>query len=237
MWEFDTDFSEIIPRTPEVKSFRFPLGSDQAPYQPGQFFFVTIKVNGQEALHHFSFSSSPTDRQYLEFTKRITGSDYSRQLNVTRPGDWAHIRGPLGSFTLPSKPQPLGFISGGIGITPMLSMLRYLTARQLPYDVVLLYGNNNYEDIAFRDELEHLKTSRHSLRVEHVLSGTDIPPGWKGKRGRINQDIVRELVPDYMKRLFYISGPPKMVVSLEEAIAGLGVPERNIRRDSFTGYD
>ncbi len=212
MWEFDTEFSEVIQRTSEVKSFRFPIGSKQAPYQAGQFFFVTINVKGQDALHHFSLSSSPTDEQYLEFTKRITASDYSQTLNIVKPGDWAHISGPLGSFTLPRKPQPLGFVSGGIGITPLRSMLRYITARQLPHDVVLLYGNNNYDDIVFRDELKHLETSHHTLRVEYVLSGPGIPPDWKGKTGRIDQSLVKELVPDYQKRVFYISGPPKMVV-------------------------
>lgn len=86
MWEYDTEFSEIIRRTPEVKSFRFPISSTRTLYQAGQFFFVTIKVKGEEALHHFSFSSSPTDEQYLEFTKRITTSDYSQALNAAKPG-------------------------------------------------------------------------------------------------------------------------------------------------------
>jgi ferredoxin-NADP reductase len=237
MWEFDTEFSEVIQRTPEIKSFRFPISSTQAPYSPGQFFFVTISVKGQEALHHFSLSSSPTDEQYIEFTKRITTSDFSQTLNVVKPGDWAHISGPLGSFTLPRRIQPLAFVSGGIGITPLRSMLRYITAKKLPHNVVLLYGNNNYEDIAFRDELKHLEASHSGLRVEYVLSGPNIPPDWKGKTGRINQHMIRELVPDYNQRLFYVSGPPKMVIALEEQITALGVPEEKVRRDSFTGYD
>lgn len=237
MWEFDTEFSEVIQRTPEVISFRFPISSTQAPYQAGQFFFVTIYVNGQEALHHFSFSSSPTDEQYLEFTKRITNSDYSQALKATKPGDWAHIRGPLGSFTLPRKPQLLGFISIGIGITPLRSMLRYILAQQLPHDVVLLYGNDNYEDIVFREELKHLETAHLALKVEYILSGPGIPPDWKGRRGKINTEIVRELMPDYANRLFYISGPPKVVMALEAVVAALNVPGEKIRRDSFTGYD
>jgi ferredoxin-NADP reductase len=237
MWEFDTEFSEVIQRTQEVKSFRFPIGSDQAPYQAGQFFFVTINVKGQEALHHFSFSSSPTDKQYLEFTKRITSSDYSKALNIAEPGDWAHIRGPLGSFTLPRKPQPLGFISIGIGITPLRSMLRYIVAQRLGHDVVLLYGNDNFEDIAFREELKNLDTSHLALRVEYILSGPNIPADWKGKTGHIDQEIVRDLIPDFESRLFYISGPPRVVIDLEKIISSLGVTGEKIRRDSFTGYD
>ncbi|MBI4330973.1 MAG: hypothetical protein HY673_06815 [Chloroflexi bacterium] len=71
MWQFDSEFTEMIQRTSSVKSFRFPIGIKRAPYKPGQFFFLTIRINGQEALHQFSFSSSPTDYGYVEFTKRL----------------------------------------------------------------------------------------------------------------------------------------------------------------------
>ncbi len=237
MWEFDTEFSEIIQRTADVKSFRFPISSAKASYLPGQFFFVTISVKGQKALHHFSLSSSPTDEEYLEFTKRITTSDFSQALHASKPGDRAHVSGPLGSFTLPGQLQQLAFISGGIGITPLRSMMRYITAKQLPHDVVLLYGNNSYEDIVFRDELKELEKGHPRIRVEFILSGSRLPSEWKGSTGRIDQGMVRKLVPDYATRLFYISGPPKMVIALEEAVAGLGVSEDKMRRDSFTGYD
>ena len=102
-------------------------------------------------MHHFSFSSSPTDEGYFEFTKRITGSDFSQTSNNLKPGVWANVSGPDGDFVLPDKPRPLAFLSGGIGITPLRSMLRYITAKKLSYDVVLLYGNNSYDDIPFRE--------------------------------------------------------------------------------------
>ncbi len=151
-------------------------------YLPGQFFFITIKVKGEDAIHHFSFSSSPTDRGHIEFTKRIT-------------------------------------------------------AKKLPYNVVLLYGNNNFEDIAFREELDAMAAANTNIRVEYVLSGPVFPPGLQGKTGFINQGLVRELVPDFAERLFYISGPPRMVIALEEQLTGLPVPDKQIKRDSFTGYD
>lgn len=236
MWEFDTEFSEIIQRTRDIKSFRFPISDKKASYLPGQFFYLTIKVKGEDAEHHFSFSSSPTDEDYIEFTKRITASDYSQTLNVTKPGDWAYLSGPDGDFILPDKTQTLCFLSGGIGITPLRSMLRHIVANKLHYDVVLLYGNNSYEDIPFREELMELITIQSGIRVEHVLSGSNVPPDWKGKRGLINQALIRELVPDFMQRLFYISGPPKMVKALSEQVIALGVSEDNVKNDSFLGY-
>ncbi|MEE8353722.1 MAG: FAD-binding oxidoreductase [Dehalococcoidales bacterium] len=237
MWQFDTEVAEVVRRTPQIKSFRFPIRAKGVRYRSGQFFFITIMVDGREAIHHFSFSTSPTDAGYIEFTKRITGSDFSRALDRLATGDWARLRGPEGGFTLPRNPKRLAFLSGGIGITPLRSMLRYVVARQLAFDIVLVYGNNNVEDIAFRDELDELVAAQPGLRLEYVLSGEEVPADWTGKWGRITPEVIREVIPDYRERLFYVSGPPRMVVALETQLVELGVPPAQVKRDSFTGYD
>jgi len=138
---------------------------------------------------------------------------------------------------LPEKPQKLGFLSGGIGITPIRSMFRYIADKKLSWDAVLLYGNSRYEEIAFRDELTGIRADNPGLRVEHILTGPDYPPNWTGKKGYINKDFIVELIPDYNERLFFISGPPKMIATLEEQLFALEVPSARIKRDSFTGYD
>lgn len=237
MWEFDTAVSEIFQRTPQIKTFRFPIRAEGVTYKAGQFFFITIKINDKDAYHHFSFSSSPTEKDYIEFTKRITQHEFSQTLAVMKRGEWAHLRGPSGTFTLPKTRQKLGFLSGGIGITPMRSMLRYIADSKQSLDIILLYGNSGYEEIAFREELDKLSAMKFGLRVEHVLSGPDFPPNWQGKKGYINKELVAEAIPDYKERLFYLSGPPKMVGSLEDQLIALNIPSEQINRDSFTGYD
>ncbi len=236
-WEFDTKFSQIVQRTPSVKTFRLDAQGQEVNYISGQFFFITIKIDGKDTNHHFTISSAPTEKGYIEFTKRITPHEFSQALNVLKPGEWAHVRGPYGVFTLPDKPQKLGFLSGGIGITPMRSMLRFIADKKLNLDIVLLYGNSTFEEIVFRDELNQISAANPGIRVEHILSGPDFPPDWKGKKGYINKDLITELIPDYMARLFYISGPPKMVISLEEQLYALNLPKEQVKRDSFTGYD
>ena len=235
MWQFETQFSEIIDRVPGVKSFRFPVSPENAPFEPGQFMFVTIKVKGAEALHHFTISSSPTDRDYLEFTKRITEHDYSQALNVMKPGEWARIQGASGAFTLPKDKQPLALLTGGIGITPVRSMLRFICAKKLECDIVLLYGNSRFEDVVFRDELNEMCAGHPGLRIEYVLS--EPPADWKGRKGMIDKNTVTEAIPDYQNRSFYISGPPRMIMALQEQLAALKIPQDKIIRDSFTGYD
>lgn len=237
MWQFDSEVAEVIQRTPSVKSFRFKIMAKNVRYRPGQFFFLTIKVNGENGLHHFSFSSSPTDKGYIEFTKRITNSDFSQTLNILKPGDWANLQGPSGEFTLSRKYFKLAFLSGGIGITPLRSMIRYVMQKNLPYDIVLLYGNTSIEEIVFREELEEFASLNTHLRVEHILSGENLPANWTGKTGHISAELVTQLIPDFKERLFYISGPPKMVIALDQQLSGLNLASEQIRRDSFTGYD
>lgn len=241
MWQFETSVLEVIQRTQDIKTFRFDIGGRKnVRYKPGQYFFVTIMVGGQEAEHHFTISSSPTETEkvgYLEFTKRITTSDYSQSLDRMKPGDWARLQGPEGDFTLPSRRGDLAFLSGGIGITPLRSMLRYIADKGLEHNVVLIYANKNWENVAFRDELEQIASTHNSIRVEYVLSGPDFPPGWQGKKGYITKELVTEVVPDYKERTFYLSGPMKMVLSLEEQLAAINIPKRHIKRDYFPGYD
>jgi ferredoxin-NADP reductase len=237
VWQFESELSRVVRQTPEIKTFRFPIYAKGVRYLPGQFFFLTIKVDGKDALHHFSFSSSPTEKGYIEFTKRITGSDFTRTLDAMQLGTWARLRGPVGFFTLPRKHRRLAFLSGGIGITPLRSMLRYIADKGLVYDIVMLYGDKNYGDIPFRRELDEIAAAGAGLRLEHVLSELDLPAGWNEKTGLITIDMLREVIPDYKERRFYISGPPQMVINLDAQVRGLGIAPSQVKRDTFTGYD
>lgn len=165
---------------------------------------------------------SPRNKPDAGMSGRIHQSDYGPTC-------------PLGSFTLPREKQKLGFVSGGIGITPLRSMLRYIADTKQAWDIVLLCGNARAEDIVFREELDDISQTTTGLRIVHVLENP--PNGWEGYRGFINQDIVVENIPDYAERLFFISGPPRMVTQLEDQLLRLNIPPSQLRRDSFTGYD
>lgn len=237
MIKFETEVLNIIQRTHNVNSFRFKVKED-VDFKPGQFFFVTIKIDGTERTKHFSFSNSPTEKGYVEFTKRITDSEFSKALNRLKIGDWARLKMPYGSFTFEGEYKKIAFLSGGIGITPIRSICKFATDSMLPTDMVLLYGNNREEDIIFRQDLDNMQAVNKNLRIVYTLTSSDIDRKiWKGRTGYIDDTMIKEEIPDYTERIFYICGPPRMVESLINILRNkLGVQQDKIKIENFIGY-
>jgi len=237
MIEFETEVLDIIQRTHNVKSFRFRIEED-VNFKPGQFFFVTIKIGGTERTKHFSFSNSPLEKGYVEFTKRITDSEFSKALERLKVGDWARLRTPYGSFTFEGEYKKIAFLSGGIGITPIRSICKFATDMRLTTDIVLIYGNNTEEDIIFKEDLDNMQAVNKNLHIVYTLTSPDIDEqAWQGRTGYIDDNMVREEIPDFNERVFYICGPPKMVESLIDILRNkLGIQENRIRTENFVGY-
>ena len=231
--EFETRVNEILRRADDVKSFRFrrPQGFD---FDPGQFLYITILIDGEKRSKHFSISSSPTERNFIELTKKITDHEFSTALDKLKVGDWAYIDGPYGEFTFKGEYPKIGMITGGIGITPLLSIIQYCTDTGIDSQITLLYGNRSEETIAFRKELSKLEQRNKSLKLLHILSRPSAD--WKGRRGHIDLQLIREELPDYMERVFYVCGPPSLVTDLVDALNTLGVPAANIKTEDFLGY-
>jgi len=237
MIEFETEVLEIIERTHNVKSFRFRI-EKVVDFKPGQFFFVTIKIDGVEKTKHFSFSNSPTEKGYVEFTKRITDSEFSQALERLKVGEWARLKMPYGSFTFGGEYEKIAFLSGGIGITPIRSICKFATDSKLPTDMVLLYGNDREEDIIFRQDLDNMDSVNKNLRIVYTLTSSDMDrKTWKGRTGYIDDTMIKEEIPDYTERVFYICGPPRMVESLIDILKNrLNIEENRIKRENFVGY-
>ncbi|MBA7512250.1 Methane monooxygenase component C [subsurface metagenome] len=237
MIKFETEVSDIIQRTHNVNSFRFKVKED-VDFKPGQFFFVTLKIDGTERTKHFSFSNSPTEKGYIEFTKRITDSEFSKALNRLKIGDWARLKMPYGSFTFEGEYEKIAFLSGGIGITPIRSICKFATDSMLPTDMVLLYGNNREEDIIFRKDLDDMQAVNKNLRIVYTLTSPDIDrKTWQGRIGYIDDKMIKEEISDFNERVFYICGPPRMVESLINILRNkLGVQQDKIKIENFIGY-
>jgi len=235
--EFETKVVEIIQRTHDIKSFRFAVPED-IDFKPGQFFRVTIRIKEQEATKHFSFSNSPTEKGYVEFTKRITNSEFSQALDQLKIGDWAKIKMPYGLFTFEGEYEKIAFLIGGIGITPVRSICKYVCDRKLPTDIVIIYGNKTEKDIAFHEDFSKMAAENNRLRVVYTLDNPIDKTVWEGRIGLINSRMVKEEIPDYLERVFYICGPPKMVNSLISVIHNeLKIDNGKIILENFSGYE
>jgi ferredoxin-NADP reductase len=231
--KFETYVKEIIPRTYNVTSFRFPRPTT-LNYKSGQYLFVTIKSSGSKLSKTFSLSSSPTEKEHIEFTKKLTDSEFSNTLRTLKVGDWAMIDAPYGKFTFEGENEKVALLAGGIGITPFRSICRYCTDMRLTAKITLLYGNRSESDIVFKEELEEMEKQNENLKVVFMLN--EASSGWKGVTGVIDAELVKKEVPDYKERVFYVCGPPPMVQAMEKLIRDLELPQTQLRLEAFTGH-
>jgi len=233
LMKYETKFQEIIPRTHDVTSFRF-LRPVELDYKPGQFFFITLKKGEKELSKHFSFSSSPTEKNHIEFTKKFTDHEFSLALKATKIGDWTRIDAPYGQFTFVGEYPKIALLGGGIGITPFMSICKNATDKTLNSKITLFYGCRTENDMAFRKELEELTLKNNNLKLVFIVNEPSAE--WKGATGIINAEMVKQELPDYSENMFFTCGPPPMVEAMEKLVVSLGLPKENLKREYFSGY-
>lgn len=237
IFEIETPITEIINRTYNVKSFRLKR-LENASYKPGQYLFVTLDSSGQEITKPLSISSSPTEKEFIEFTKKLTSSTFSYALNNIAMDTKVKVRFPLGNFTFTGEYKKIAFLSGGIGITPIRSIIKYATDMNLASSIVLIDSNNRIEDIVFKDELDFMQAKNKNLRIIYTL--TDLAcdlSDWRGCKGYITKDMIKMNIPDYLERKFYLCGPPTMVEAMSDMLLNeLAVRKGNVILENFYGY-
>lgn len=211
-----------------------PAGHARFDFRPGQFQFLTL-LRGERSLpveeHPFTIVSSPEARRLAASIKE--SGDFTRTVGRTRPGDLVAVRGPYGRFSYTYRPEErdLVFIAGGIGITPLLSMLRHMRDHAVDMNVLLLWGNKTEADIAFRAELEALG-EKPRLEVVHVLSQPD--ESWGGETGYIDRAKIERLVGDRLaQKTYYVCGPPVMMEKVFASLRRLEVPPVRICYERF----
>jgi len=209
-------------------------------YKPGQYVEVTLPHDGADSRglrRYFTLASSPTEKT-LRFGIRYydNGSSFKHVLLEADEGTPMSVGQLGGDFTLPGDAtEKLAFLAGGIGITPFRSMIKYLSDNGDHRSVKLLYGERSTGDVAYSDVFEEArrKIGVETLYVIQSLSSLKSP---HLRAGRIDADMIKRDIPDYLERVFYVSGPQPMVSSLKETLSHLGVPSHRIKVDYFFGY-
>ena len=225
----------IASEAPQVWTLTLePPVSGPLNYAPGQFQFLRPHNSSVLAEDHpFSIASGPSPDGRISLTIKECG-DFTSTIGRIKPGDLAAVHGPFGRFSHVFHPNgdDLVFVAAGIGITPLMSMLRYMRDRRDPRRVLLVYANRGPADIVFKSELESIESCGFpSLRTIHVLSR---PPGdWVGPTGRLDTASLGSLCDGFAGKVFFICCPPIMVSGLISGLKKAGVGPERIHADYF----
>ncbi|MEQ1871426.1 MAG: ferric reductase-like transmembrane domain-containing protein [Vicinamibacterales bacterium] len=209
-----------------------PRGHQGFRYHPGQFAWLTLRASPFAMHEHpFSISSSPVGSEHLEFTIKELG-DFTATIKTVRSGETAFVDGPYGAFTIDRHPaRGYVFIAGGIGIAPLMGMLRALADRGDTRPIILFYAYRRWERLTCREAIETLR-SQINLRVIYVLG--EPPEGWDGETGRIDSGVLSRHLPSTRRNLHYfVCGPEAMTEAVERALYDLGVPLGQLHTELF----
>jgi ferredoxin-NADP reductase len=217
----------------------FDLLGREVDFIPGQYFWVELPDVGYSdergLRRHISIVTSPNERGVLGLATRVRDSAFKRTLAEMPVGAEVDVEDPKGDLHLPEDTsKDYVFIAGGIGITVLRSMLKYIAEEDLPYRITLLYSNRDRASTAFFDELQELEQKIDGLELVFTMTDDD---GWDGESRRIDADFVRDHVGgDLASHTYIVSGPPGMVNGVADALEGEGVPEEQVIRSRFAGY-
>ncbi len=212
-----------------------PDGHAGLQFHPGQFAWITaFNSPFKDAEHPFSFSSVPASDGSVRFTIKELG-DFTQRIKELKPGDKVYVDGPYGAFSIDRHPdaKEFVFIAGGVGITPMVSMLHTLAQRNDQRPLLLIYGGRDLESLTLIEEIEELK-NRLNLRVVYVLENP--PPGWEGETGYITRKVLERWLPLERRKdriEIFVCGPLPMMNSVEDSLAKMGFFSGDVHSERF----
>jgi glycine betaine catabolism B len=230
-------------------------------HMAGQFAFFDIGGvynDPKGPIRHFTISSSPTEN-FIMFSTRIRDSPYKKRLSTLEQGSAVKVRGPEGQFVLHDDySKPAVFLSGGIGVTPFRSMIKYATDKQLPLKITMFDSNRNRQNILYKDEFDKWAAQNQNLKIVYTITeeekgteqeqhrmadvsgnATETKGNWSWERGRIDRTMIeRHLSKEEISNaIFYICGPPGMINALEGLLQKqFQIQEGRIKVEEFTGY-
>jgi glycine betaine catabolism B len=244
--EFTVRCVRITDETADVKTFTFMADSPVLfDYKPGQFVTLDLEIKGEPISRSYSISSTPSRPHTLEITvKRVPAPTDQPDVPAGLVSNWLHdqlkvgsqiqINGAMGKFTCAPQPaSKLLLISAGSGITPVMSMSRWLADTVSSSDTVFFHCARSPQDIIFRQELELMATRLPQFRL--AISTTRPTAGlpWLGWMGRLDSAMLRAIAPDFQERTVYVCGPDSFMKAVKELFKELGFPMENYHQESF----
>lgn len=219
--------------TPTVVGWTLvPVSGQIFSYRPGQFVMVGLydEQGALKAKKAYSLCTTSNTTPHLEIGFKVHG-DFTQAMSRLNPGDRVGIAGPFGIFTLPETvEQGLVFLGGGIGITPLYSMIRAACEKQVTHPITLLYAVRTPGELAFRPELEQLAAAHPNLKlVFFVEDGSN----WTGETGRVTGEKLEHYAGPLPEKRFYICGPVPFMSAMIELLKAREVPLEQIKLEKF----
>jgi len=210
-------------------------------FKAGQFLQVTLEnppeTDNSGNVRSLSIASAPNEVE-LKLAVRIRQSAFKRSLKALQPGDQIVLDGPFGSFVLhDDTTRPAVFIVGGIGITPVMSILRESLHQKLNHRMLVMYSNRTKEDALFLPELLELEKIYDRFKLVPTFTAPDKPGNsWTGEKGKIDETMIKRYVEDISQPVFYIVGSLEMVLNITAILRNMGVSGDRIVYEEFIGY-
>ncbi len=210
LWEFDFALD---------KPMRFVAGQ-----------YVSVFLPGMKPAP-FSIASSPVERERIVLGIEVVGA-VTGALSRMQPGDKVTLKGPFGRFVIGDDERKVCFLAGGIGITPFMSMLRWVRDTNPDKRAVLFYSCRREDGFMWREEIARMHETHPSIKAVLTLTG-DAPADWRGQQGRICEAMIREELPDFKDYVFFTCGPPALIDAMFALLASMGVPAQQLRREAW----
>ena len=235
-WSGELRVARIFDETHNVKTFRFVSpdgGSLPFEHVAGQYLNLALEIDGKRVNRSYTIASSPTRGAYCEISVKHVGHASGHLHRTLREGDTLKVSAPAGKFYFAGhEAERVVLIAGGVGITPMMSIVRSLTDRCWTGEIYLLFANQTRADIIFEAELAYLQQRFPNLRVLLALS-KEADAAWTGARGHLTRELVEGFVPGLQRGPILLCGPDPMMTAMREMLVGMGVPDAEIHQEAF----
>lgn len=237
---------QVIDETHDVKTFRFVAEPTVLfSYKPGQFVTLDLEIEGKRVMRSYSISSTPSRPHILEITvKRVPPPNDVADAPPGLVSNWLHenitvgsqvqLKGPMGKFTcVDNLPPKLLFISAGSGITPMMSMSRWLCDTGANVDIIFIHSARSPRDLMFRHELESMAARHNNFKLAVTTTRSEPGQAWVGYTGRLHELMLQAISADFLDRTVYVCGPNPFMEGVKTMLETLGFPMENYNEESF----
>ena len=212
-----------------------PFNHKGFQFKPGQFAWLTaLKTPFSDSEHPFTLASSAENREAIQMSIKALGK-FTSKIQDLKVGEKVFVDGPYGYYSIDRYPETsrIVFIPGGIGVTPIMSMMRTLADREDKRPIILFYCNQEWDTLTFREEVEELQKK---LNMQVIITIERPPQDWQGEKGFLNSTILNKYLPPEWKSKgteVFLCGPAPMMNAVEKALLASGFDENQVHTERF----